>query len=201
MENRLPINAISRFFLRARHWQIFLLLLALGIVGNVIIVTFMLRPQASLQFQQLEIINGIVTIPFLLCFLWWFWSMGSFLNSVVQPRLRLNGRFFAFALLYPSIYVFAFFVLINNAKPSLLFALILPFHLLAMVCILYPLYFTSKSLVLAETNSSASFRDYAGAFFLLWFFPIGVWFTQPRINRLYARATGIGEAASDQGVA
>src|SRR5262249_22613374 len=43
----------------------------------------------------------------------------------------------------------------------------------------------SKSLVLAETTKPASFYDYAGPFFLLWFFPLGVWFTQPRINRLY----------------
>jgi uncharacterized RDD family membrane protein YckC len=43
----------------------------------------------------------------------------------------------------------------------------------------------SKNLVLAETSKPASFYDYAGPFFLIWFFPIGVWFTQPRINRLY----------------
>jgi uncharacterized RDD family membrane protein YckC len=56
-----------------------------------------------------------------------------------------------------------------------------------MFCMLYLLYFVSKNLVLAETRKPASFPDYAGPFFLIWFFPIGIWFTQPRINRLYER--------------
>jgi len=49
------------------------------------------------------------------------------------------------------------------------------------------IYFVSKSLVLAETGRPAVFYDYAGPFFLVWFFPIGVWIVQPRINRLYER--------------
>jgi hypothetical protein len=44
----------------------------------------------------------------------------------------------------------------------------------------------SKSLVLAETGKPASFYDYAGPFFLLWFFPVGIWIVQPRVNRLYS---------------
>jgi hypothetical protein len=30
-----------------------------------------------------------------------------------------------------------------------------------------------------------SFYDFSGPFFLLWFFPIGIWIIQPRINRLF----------------
>lgn len=55
-----------------------------------------------------------------------------------------------------------------------------------MVCMFYLLYFVSKSLVLAETSKPASFYDYAGPFFLLWFFPIGIWIVQPKVNRLYS---------------
>lgn len=61
----------------------------------------------------------------------------------------------------------------------------IPFHLFAMVCMFYDLYFVSKSLVLAETSKPVSFYDYAGPFFLLWFFPLGIWVIQSRINRLY----------------
>jgi hypothetical protein len=43
----------------------------------------------------------------------------------------------------------------------------------------YNLYFVSKNLVVAETGKPASFHDYAGPFFLIWFFPIGIWFIQP----------------------
>jgi|HubBroStandDraft_2_1064218.scaffolds.fasta_scaffold26755_3 hypothetical protein len=68
---------------------------------------------------------------------------------------------------------------------AVLLSLIFPLHFLAMFCLFYLLYFVSKSLVLAETCKPASFNDYAGPFFLIWFFPIGIWFIQPRINRQY----------------
>jgi len=56
-----------------------------------------------------------------------------------------------------------------------------------MFCLFYDLYFVPKSLVTVESGKQATFYDYAGPFFLKWFFPIGIWFIQPRINRLYAR--------------
>lgn len=110
--------------------------------------------------------------------------MGSFLNSIGEPALRLRVSFFRFALLYPTVYIPIFFALFNTSRPALL-ALIFPLHVFAMFCLFYDLYFVSKSLALIETGELVSFYDYAGAFFLLWFFPLGVWFIQPRINRLY----------------
>jgi hypothetical protein len=65
--------------------------------------------------------------------------------------------------------------------------LLIPAHLFTMVCLFYILYFASKSLVLATTNKPASFSGYASPFFLLWFFPIGIWILQPRVNRLYTQ--------------
>jgi len=41
-----------------------------------------------------------------------------------------------------------------------------------------------KTLNSAEMQKEAHFSDYIGDFFLLWVFPIGVWFIQPRINSL-----------------
>ncbi len=66
------MKGIPKFFLRAKHWQIFLLFLGLGIVGNIVIFVFMSGSEPSQQFKQLEILNGIVTLPFLICFLSWF---------------------------------------------------------------------------------------------------------------------------------
>jgi hypothetical protein len=44
----------------------------------------------------------------------------------------------------------------------------------------------ARNLAMAEKQEKVEFYDYAGAFFLLWFFFIGVWFIQPRINRMFA---------------
>ncbi len=55
-----------------------------------------------------------------------------------------------------------------------------------MACVLYVLYFVAKSLSLAETGRPVSALDYFGSFFLIWFFLVGVWIIQPRINCLFA---------------
>jgi hypothetical protein len=62
-------------------------------------------------------------------------------------------------------------------------------YIIPIICLIYILYFDSKSLALAERNESVSFYDYVGPFFLLWFFPIGIWIIQPKINRLYVEKT------------
>ena len=54
-----------------------------------------------------------------------------------------------------------------------------------MFSLVYIFYFVSKSLVSAERNAPVAFSNYAGALFLIWFFPIGIWIIQPRINWLY----------------
>jgi hypothetical protein len=63
-----------------------------------------------------------------------------------------------------------------------------------MFCIFYCFYFTAKVLKTVELQKPVTFNDYAGEFFLIWFFPIGIWFIQPRINRLF---NGTGESSGD----
>jgi len=79
------------------------------------------------------------------------------------------------AFLYPAIYLIVFITIFENTHPSLVTA-ILSLHFFAMFCLFYNLYFVSESLLLVERQRQVSFHDYAGSFFLLWFFPIGVWF-------------------------
>jgi len=111
--------------------------------------------------------------------------MGAFVNSIVQPELRMKSGFFRVALIFPLCYFVFFIATFQNPSPGLL-GVILPLHVFAMACMFYLLYFVSKSLVLAETSEPASFYDYAGPFILLWFFPVGIWIVQPRVNQLYS---------------
>ncbi|MGH9795805.1 MAG: hypothetical protein ACRD5G_13620 [Candidatus Acidiferrales bacterium] len=176
---------ISGFFLRAKHWQIFTLLIGLFVFGQIAGLSAMLgSTQAPQEPGNLGAAFVLVTALYIFSFLAWFWSLGTFLNSIVKPPLKLDLRMFRLAVIFPAVYIVPFVFFFLNLRPSL-FALILPFHLFAMFCMFYNLYFVSKSLVQAETERHASFCDFAGPFFLLWFFPLGVWFIQPRVNRLY----------------
>jgi hypothetical protein len=178
------MKSVACFLLRAKHWQIFLLVFGVYCAGQIVAMNSMLA--AGSTTAGVGIPFGILMTLFGLLFLGWFWSMGSFLGSIVRGSLRPKFRFFRFALIYPFFYGIVFFKFVLLLSQPVQIFLIVPFHLLAMFCVFYIMYFDSKSLVLAETDKPASFYDYAKPFFLLCFFPIGVWIIQPRINRLYA---------------
>lgn len=169
---------VADYFLRAKHWQLFLFLFG----------TFCVMGAAMTMIEgsgPIKVFSWAVVGIGEFSFLSWLWCLGSFLRSIVHPGLKLNAGFFLFSLIYPPLYVFTIMAFFPNELP-LPFAVIIPLHLLTMFCILYNLYFVSKSLALAERGGSVSFYNYLGSFFLIWFFPIGVWIVQPRVNRLYA---------------
>ena|SRR5215472_7975100 len=174
------VDEIANLFLQAKHWQIFLLLVAAPTVAQVA------APERINDFGTGGFILFAVIAVSLLCLLAWFGSMGLFFRSIVTPELRMGTQFFRFSLVYPLVFVPIFFF------PGIPEAVIGPLQLACTVCLFYLMYFVSRSLVLAETGKPVSFYEYAGAFFLLWFFPIGVWFVQPKVNRLYAERSGTG---------
>jgi len=180
------LKGLTNFFLRAKHWQIFILVFGVYFVGQMALVGCILAsPRSQEVFSKGGLVGGLVIALSTSGLFLWFWSMGSFVNSIVQPKLRMKSGFFRVALIFPPCYFVFFIATFQNPSPRLL-GVILPLHVFAMVCMFYLLYFVSKSLVLAETSKSASFYDYAGPFFLLWFFPVGIWIVQPRVNRLYS---------------
>lgn len=184
------MKAIANLFLQAKHWQIFLLLCAAPTVIEVAAVGVV--PERIGAWHDLVpggfLLLG-VTLLWLLCIVAWVGSMGLFFWSMVMPELRMKTPFFRLSLVYPVLYypIFLFAVIPGIQIPV---GVIVPLHLACMVCLFYPLYFTSRNLVLLETGKPVTFYEYSGPFFLLWFFPIGVWFIQPKVNRLYAERTG-----------
>jgi hypothetical protein len=176
------VQTVPTFFVRAKHWQIFLL-----IVGAATTLLSFAKAQSADEMLRAALPFGLLMTLSMVFVGAWLWSMGSFLNSVVQPSLRLRLGFFRVALVYPMLYMFVFVAVFTSANPLLL-AVLFPLHVFAMFCLFYDFYFVSRSLAMAETPKVASFADYAGSFFLLWFFPVGVWFIQPRVNRLFAQS-------------
>jgi hypothetical protein len=177
------MNAVTVSLLRAKSWQIFALVIGLGVSGQIVAAISLTRSMESpKELLKVPLGFGIESVLMMCCFLGWHWSIGTFLSSRVPSALRLKSGFFRFALVYSVIYVMFFmwmFKTLNGAS----FSLILLLHFLAMFCLFYLMYFVSKNLVLAETRKPTSFNDYAGPFFSIWLFPIGIWFLQPRSNR------------------
>ena len=131
----------------------------------------MLKKDASSVFW-LSIFLGI---PIYL----WLWSIGTKLQSDKVKINELKLLIFKVSVFYPIAYfVFAIYYMFTNGW------VVMPMHIAAMISTFYAMIFAAKTLKSAELKREAKISDYLGDFFLVWFFPIGIWILQPRIHKL-----------------
>ena len=173
-------------FLRAKHWQIFLITFGLPFLIELIAIPFMILGNNAMVIMK---IMPIIMILFMGGFFGWFWAIAINLQQNLPSELKVKTTKFKIFLLFPLIYIFITFVLLdtimwNALDNSSLFLLIFPIHLFSMFCIFYCLYFVAKVFKTTELQRKVTFSDFAGEFFMIWFFPIGIWIIQPKINRM-----------------
>ena len=121
------------------------------------------------------------------------------MQEELTADLKLSVNRFKTFLLFPIVYFMIFFVFFDLLKSgaiengtgfnSAIFALIILFHLFAIFCIFYCIYFVSKVFKTVELHREVTFSDFAGEFFMIWFFFIGIWIIQPKINKMMFHAT------------
>ena len=173
-----------KILLRMKHWQLFILLLAPSFILNI----FLFSAQQDFSTTALQFSIGMVLTTAV--FFGWFYSMGTMLHRKLPDTVRMNITRFKIFLFIPLIYILflSFFfgpISINDdLSGAVMTGLIIPVHLFSMFCIFYCLYFNAKALKAVEWQKNVTFSDFAGEFFLIWFFPIGLWIIQPRINKL-----------------
>ena len=191
---------MTKKFLKAQHWQLFLLtfiipaLLFAILMGSIFYnVSEYGLPDPSLIFIYIKIFFVTIAIVSLIHF-GWFWSVGVGLDKKIPEDLKLNLTTFKISLLFPLVYNILFFAFIGIMFPyftsmlgflqSSLVEIFFSIHSIAMLCMFYSFYFVAKTIKTAELQREVSFGDFVGEFFLIWFYPIGIWFVQPTINDL-----------------
>jgi hypothetical protein len=177
-------------FLRARHWQIFMITFGLPFLIQVVLAVISITTNNHMIL--VEVMPFVVFLS-LGGYFGWFWAIAHGLQKKLPSELKLNVTRFRIFMLLPILYfVFAFFMLgslegntENGQEPNWdTFALIVPLHLFSMFCIFYCLYFVAKTYKTVELQRKVIFSDFIGEFFMIWIFPVGIWFIQPKINRL-----------------
>lgn len=86
---------------------------------------------------------------------------------------------FIYLLIYPS---FLFYDSFANSDSFPVWQI--PLHLLAIILMFYLIFFVAKNLVRFETNHHFGTHSVLSTFCAIWFFPIGIFFVQPRINKI-----------------
>lgn len=166
--------------LHLKHWQLFGLM-----IGVMIISSFF-------DLATNQIVWAISMLLFVVIFFGWFWVLAVNLYPKLPTDSKLNLNRFKLFMLIPSVYIIAISFIFGGISIGSqgdstggYAAIIVPIHLFSMFCIFWCLAFVAKSLKAVELQRPVTFSDYAGEFFLIWFFPIGIWIIQPRINKLF----------------
>ncbi len=190
--------------LKFKHWQLFLLLMIFPLVFEFIVIGLV---AANKNPELAFVLVPVMIILFMGLFFSWIYSLGTHLHKKLPETASMKLTRFKIFLLVPvaymlflSVFLFNLFsVIAGGGQPNpAIFAFILPLHLFSIFCIFYCFYFNAKALKAVELQKPVTFSDFAGEFFLLWFFPIGVWIIQPRINRLFDPSAGSNDDNNSQ---
>jgi len=142
----------------------------------------------------------IITVVSVFGLLGWLWSIAIGLQTKVPTGVKMKVRKFRFFLLFTLVYILLFSAFItsefggimdletgnNQEMFAWMMRIIFPLHIFCMFCIFYCLYFVAKTFKTVELQRKVTFSDFAGEFFLFWFFPFGIWIVQPKINQMIA---------------
>ncbi|MGB0524989.1 MAG: hypothetical protein ACPGJS_18600 [Flammeovirgaceae bacterium] len=193
-------------FLKAKHWQLFVLLFGIPMAGQFLMIAGIVsnanQVAPEIYGNTREVSNQMNLMfkifPFLMLILvgtfgGWLWAIGTGLQHRIPDHLKINiTRFKLFTIIpFSYIIVLSFSMMAIQQQLMLginpaIFILMFVLHIFSMFCILHTMYYVAKTLKTVELQREASFSDFIGEFLLIWVFPIGIWIIQPKVNKMVA---------------
>lgn len=109
----------------------------------------------------------------------WLYALGAEAGRALPQGMERSPVRFKAALAYSAVYGLIASVYFRSLMPYGI-----PFHVLAMFCMFYALYAVARSIRSIELERPARAGESLELFFGLWFFPVGIWFVQPKMQRI-----------------
>lgn len=159
-----------RFLLTAKHWQVFLIL-----VFGLFINNFSIAGNPTLT----TILNVIGYLTYFL----WPMLVGHGLQEYIPRKVSLNDTFFLINGFIAIAAILGIMIISNGQGMTFSGIEALPMFYV-FYAFLYYLSFPGRTLRTIENKRLPDLGEYIGDFFLVVFLPIGIWFLQPRINRI-----------------
>lgn len=179
-------------YLKAKHWQMFLLTFGIPMVFQFVMMVFMIvsiaREINSDPTQMLSYTKyfPIIMIIFMGVLYGWIWSVAIGLQCKIPECIKMKVTKFKIFFFIPLIYVILIILILGFLVNGLItietpqsvglvnsfVSILIPSQLLLMFCIFHSLYFVAKTFKTVELQRKVSFSDFAGEFFMIWFYPI-----------------------------
>ena len=166
-------------FVKARHWQIATMqiipLICIFVLGDIF-------SPWQLGFMWVLLI-GITVV--------WLYSIGTVANRSVDQTLQKNPMLFSFSALATVLVFILVLVMMYRASelqlppPGWLIYVLFT----GLGSFFYTLWFAASQLVAAEKQAEPFYIEYAFPMLGFWFGVVGVWFLQPRVNRVLGSST------------
>lgn len=198
--------------LKTKHWHLFLLTFGIPVIFQFIMIGTMLtsvgngtEPDPSAMFFFFKVFPVLMIIS-AGTFFGWFWSIAIGLQRKVPANVKMKTKKFKVFFFIPMTYILLILIgmgTVMSGFPDMvesgdtpgigrvgsMMGIIIPLHLFSMFCIFYSLYFVAKTLKTVELQRETTFSDFAGEFFMIWFYPIGIWIIQPKVNKMIEEGT------------
>ncbi len=198
---------MDTLFLKAKHWQLFILHFVLPIFCYIFALFYSIYKIKSVainngDFEELSFMISYMKFVFLIVFCvillltMWMYYVTTSLHELIPKESSFKINRFKFILFVP-LFLIPFTVLIgylvfkdftvsvDDFSPYYIIGawlVIMLVNFIIMICNIHSIFYTARTLKTVELNRKVGFGDFIGEFFLIMFFPIGVWIIQPKIN-------------------
>jgi len=124
---------------------------------------------------------SLLGIPYMI----WLYSIGIELSKKNRRHIQIKKILLIILMGYPTFYFIIIWIL--KLSGSINVDTILPFHFGAMFCMFLLMILTSRTIIRFEKDENFKESSGIGLFFGIWYFFIGIWYIQPKLNEYVKR--------------
>ena len=158
-------------------------------------ILFTLSISPLIEISNNRKVVAILIIILTIFFAFWIYSIAFKLCANRINGLLFNIKKFKIILIFASIYViFLCLYYIHSLNKSVdlssfrelrvIFFVIVPGHIFLAYSYFFLLRFISKAISTLENDKNVTINSYVGYLILLFFFPLGIWWINPKIKSL-----------------
>ena len=190
-------------FLKAKHWQLFLLIFGLPLIYQIILMLSMTTFTNEDQDADISsLMNVLMFYPIVFVIVTaalyaWYWSIAIGLQDQVPMHSKMNTRrfkmFFNIQIALFLIILILMIIVYNGYYSEVFinkqffigaFIVMIPIVLFSLVAVFYMMYFAAKTFKTVELQKEVRFSEFAGEFLMIWFYFVGFWILQPKLNKM-----------------
>ena len=182
------MSTLHLFIAQLRNWQLFVLV---AVPFGLVLV--LAAPDLETAQDMDTIMDQWTTmmllgLPLILALYVWIWTIGVVANRSLAVSLRRSTRLLDISMPFVMVYiifaVWAWPSTVMTNDPVMPVGIVLFLHLVATVLLTYAVIFAARSLGSLDRDRLAGFGRSLLFVLAIIYFPIGLWWIQPRLNSI-----------------